>query len=159
MDAERFLRPSGRVALVTAMVAVVGLWMFFAALAGSAAWWPEHAMRKYSVRHTLWVTTLLSMFYASPIAFVWLWIRHVRWHISPDGIAIYRRSRLKRSYTWSQLKELRIFPNYAVARSATYLIGDEMLFLEAADVSWLREFAKDRLGQRLFILSWRSPKP
>ena len=149
MDAERWLRPRARIALATASAVVIGLWSLLATFTAYAVvWWPEHAMLKSSVAHALRGDALLSLILASPVALAWRWFRQVTWHVGPDGIAVYRRGRLKRSIGWPEITTLHILPFYAVARSAARPFGEEILWLGGGDVSWLREIAKDRLGKR-----------
>jgi hypothetical protein len=149
MDAERWLRPRARIALVTASAVVIGLWSLLASFTVYAlVWWPEHAMLRSTVAHALRGTAMLSMISASPFAFAWLWIRRVAWHVGADGIAVYRRGRLKRSIDWPEITTLHVLPFYAVVRSAARPFGEEILWLGGGDVSWLREVAKDRLGKR-----------
>jgi len=136
--------------LVTAAVVAVGLWTLLAVFSASAAmWWPGHAMLKSTVAHALRGTAMLSMIFVSPVAFAWLWIRHVAWQVGPDGVAVYRRGRLRRSFDWREITTLHILPFYAVARSAACPFGEEIFWLGAEDVEWLREIANDRLGHRL----------
>ncbi len=149
MDAERWLRPRARIALVTASAVVIGLWSLLASFTAYAlAWWPEHAMLKSTVAHALSGTAILSIIFASPFAFAWLWIRHVAWHVGTDGIEVFRRGRLKRSIDWPEITSLHILPSYVVVRSAGRPFGEEILWLGGGDVSWLREVAKARLGER-----------
>jgi hypothetical protein len=69
--------------------------------------------------------------------------------VGTDGIAVYRRGKLKRSFDWPEITTLHILPFYAVARSAARPFGEEIFWLGAEDIAWLREIANDRLGQRL----------
>jgi hypothetical protein len=134
---------------MTATIVASGVWALLGACAASAAvWWPEHAILKGTIAHALRGTAMLSMIFVSPVALTWLWIRHVAWHVGPDGIGVYRRGRWKRSFDWSEIITLLIWPSYAVARSAARPIGEEIFFLGAEDIAWLREIANDRLRRR-----------
>jgi hypothetical protein len=150
MEAVKCLRPRGRLAPLSAGAIVVGLWTLLGGFAAYAVvWWPEHPMLKGTFAHTLQGTAILSTIFISPFVPLWLWIRHATWYVGPDGIAVYCRGRLKRSFAWPEITTLHILPFYAVVRSATRSFEEEIFWLGAEDVAWLREFAKDRLGQRL----------
>jgi hypothetical protein len=150
MDAERWLRPRGRVAVLATGFISGGLWVFFAAFTAYAAvWWPEHKILENTPGEWLLGSILLSSFFSLPIVGAWLWIRRVTWHVGAGGITVFRRGTPRRSFDWPDITTLIIMPCYAVARSVDHPLGSEIPFLAADDVSWLREFARKRLGERL----------
>jgi hypothetical protein len=150
MDAQRWLRPRARPAFLSAGFIVGGLWALLGAFTAYAAvWWPGHAILKNTAAGALGGMAGLSSILALPFACGWLWVRQVTWRVGAGGIEVFRRGTLRRTFDWSEITALHVLPFYAVARSAAHPFGEEIFWLAAEDVSWLREIAKDRLGQRL----------
>lgn len=139
MEADRWLRPQTRLMVITVGITVGGVWLFLgASTACAAVWWPEHHILDNTAIEWSRGTFVLSSMFSLPWLVIWLWFHRVAWLVSPDGIAVYRRGKLLRSYAWSDIDSLHVWSNYAVVRAPRCRFGDEIFWLSTVDASWLR---------------------
>ena len=90
--------------------------------------------------------TGVSLLFATIFRMSWLQDRRVTWWVGPAGIAVYRGNALRRSFAWSEVESFRVSFG-ANALLVTRPLIERLPWLTVTELSWLREFARQRLGE------------
>ena len=144
---ERWLRPSGRTLLRIGARAVGKIWLFLA-IACAVMWW-SYGISDNRVATVLWQMAAAGVLLATLFTIDWLWRRRVAWRIGPQGIAVYHGDKLQRSFGWGEVAFLQVLRAAVIARLAGPGSKERLQWPEKEGAAWLREYARERLGNRI----------
>jgi hypothetical protein len=147
---ERWLRPDARPLLRLCVLLVGGVWLFLAGLTAYAAvWWPDHGILKNTVAEWFGGMAAYGVILATPFAISWLANCPVAWRVGPEGVAVYHGTKLRRSFGWAEVVSLQVLPCAIIVRLAIRPFEERLQWPQKDGAEWLREFARERLGDRI----------
>lgn len=147
---ETLLRPDPRQLLRPCALVVGGVWLFLAGLTAYAAmWWPDHAILDNTVAEWFGGMAANGAILATPFAISWLANRRVAWRVGLEGVTVYYGTKLRRSFGWAEVVSLQVLPAAIIVRLTTRPFEERFQWPHKDGAAWLREFARERLGDRI----------
>jgi hypothetical protein len=143
---ERWLRPNARTLLRIFARSVGCIWLLLA-IACAVVWW-HHGILDDKVALLFVQMAACGALLATLFAIDWLWKRRVAWRVGPEGVAVYRGEKLRRSFGWAEVVSLEVHKAALIARLGSRPFKERLQWPEKEGASWLREYARERLGDR-----------
>jgi len=144
---ERWLRPNART-LLRICVRGVGRLLLLLGIALPVMWW-HYGILDARVAQWFGLMAAAGVLLVTLFAIDWLWCRRVAWRVGPEGIAVYHGDKLRRSFGWAEVMSLQVLRAAVIARLASSPHKQRLQWPEKEGAAWLRDYARQRLGDRV----------